>query len=126
MALQERLNPLSVNANADLSASQFCFVAVNSSGLLILPATAGDDAIGVLQNKPAAQGRAGEVALLNGSGRVKVVAGATLAPGAKVQSDTSGHAIAAATGDHVLGTVLVGGDSGELIEIQPGSRMLLP
>ena len=98
MALQERINPLSVPANADLSASQFCFVAVNSSGRLILPATAGDDCIGVLQDKPAAAGRAGEVALLQGSGRLKVVAGASLTPGNKVQANTSGHAIVAASG----------------------------
>jgi hypothetical protein len=126
MALQEQVRSLSLPANADLSASQFCFVAVNSSGKLILPATAGDDCIGVLQDKPDAADRIGEVGMLNMSGRLKVKAGATLAPGAKVQANTSGHAIAAASGDHVLGTVIVGGDSGELIEILPGSRMLLP
>jgi hypothetical protein len=125
MALQERINPLSVLASADLSASQFCFVTLNGSGQLALP-SAGGDAIGVLQDKPDAAGRVGLVGLLEGSGRLKVVAGATLTPGQKVQSDASGHAIVAATGDRELGTVLVGGASGELVEIQPGSRMLLP
>lgn len=125
MALQERINPLSVPASADLSASQFRFVTVNSSGQLALPA-AGADAIGVLQDKPDAAGRVGLVGLLNGSGRLKVVAAATLVPGNKVQSDATGAAIVALTGDRELGTVLVGGASGELVEIQPGSRMLLP
>lgn len=125
MALQERINPLSVLASADLSASQFCFVTVNGSGLLALPA-AGADAIGVLQDNPDAANRVGLVGLLNGSGRLKVVAGATLTPGQIVQSDASGHAIVALTGDRELGTVIVGSASGELVEILPGSRMLLP
>lgn len=125
MALQERINPLSVPASADLSASQFRFVTVNASGQLALPA-AGADAIGVLQDKPDAAGRAGLVGLLVGSGRLKVVAAATLVPGNKVQSDATGAAIVALTGDRELGTVLVGGASGELVEIQPSSRMLLP
>jgi hypothetical protein len=125
MALQEQVRSLSIPANADLSASQFCFVAVNTSGKLVLPA-AGGDCVGVLQDKPDAADRIGEVAMLNMSGRLKVVAGATLTAGVKVQADGSGHAIAALTGDHVLGTTLTGADSGELIEIAPGSRMLLP
>lgn len=125
MALQERINPLSVPASADLSASQFRFVTLNASGQLALPA-AGADAIGVLQDKPDAVGRAGLVGLLVGSGRLKVVAAATLVPGNKVQSDATGAAIVALTGDRELGTVLVGGASGELVEIQPSSRMLLP
>jgi hypothetical protein len=125
MALQEQVRSLSLPANADLSASQFCFVAVNTSGKLVLP-SAGGDCIGVLQDKPDAADRIGEVAMLNMSGRLKVKAGATLTAGVKVQSDGSGNAIAALTGDHVLGTTLTGADSGELIEIAPGSRMLLP
>lgn len=126
MALQEQVRSLSLPANADLSASQFCFVAVNTSGKLILPATAGDDCVGVLQDKPDAADRIGEVAMLNMSGKLKVKAGATLTAGVKIQANTSGHAIAAASGDHVLGTTISGADSGELIEILPGSRMLLP
>jgi len=125
MALHEQVRSLSLPANADLSASQFCFVAVNSSGNIALP-SAGGDCVGVLQDKPDAAGRMGEVGMLNMSGRLKVIAGATVAPGDKVQSDASGHAIGALTGDHVLGTVLVGAASGELCEIAPGSRMLLP
>jgi hypothetical protein len=126
MSLQQEVRSLSIPASADLSASQFCFVAIDTNGRIILPATAGDDCVGVLQDKPDALDRAGQVGMLNMSGRLKVVAGATLAPGDKVQADTSGHAIEAASGDHVLGTVLSGGDSGEIIEILPSSRMLLP
>jgi len=125
MSLQQEVRSLSIPASADLSASQFCFVALDANGRIALP-TAGADCVGVLQDKPDALDRAGQVGMLNMSGRLKVVAGATLVPGTKVQADASGHAIAAATGDHVLGTVYSGGDSGELIEILPSSRMLLP
>lgn len=125
MALQQALLCQTLIANADLSASQFCFVAINSSSRIVLPA-AGGDCVGVLQDKPEAAGREAEVAMLNGSGRVKVIAGATVAAGAKVQADAAGHAITAASGDHVLGTALTGGADGDIIEILPGSRMLLP
>lgn len=126
MSLQQGLECLSMPASADLSASQFCFVNLDSNGRIQLPQTAGDDCVGVLQDKPDALDRAGQVALLEASLRVKVIAAATLTPGTKVQANTDGHAIAAASGDHVLGTVYEGGDDGDLIEILPGSRMLLP
>ena len=126
MALQQNLVCQSLPANADLSASQFRFVALNSSGNVILNVTAGGDCIGVLQDKPSAAGQTAEVAMLTPGSRVKVVSAANLAPGAKVQSNDAGAAIAAASGDHVLGTVVVGGVAGDLIEIIPGSRMLLP
>jgi hypothetical protein len=125
MSLQQEVRSLSIPASADLSASQFCFVTIDGNGRIALP-SAGGDCVGVLQDKPDALDRAGQVAMLNMSGKLKVVAGATLTPGTKVQADASGHALAALTGDHVLGTVLSGGDSGELIEILPSSRMLLP
>lgn len=125
MALQQGKACLSLPASGDLSASQFCFVTVDSSGEIALPA-AGADAVGVLQDKPDAQGKVGEVAMLNASLRVKVIAGASLTAGNVVQADASGHAIVAASGDRELGVVLTGGASGELVEILPGSRMLLP
>lgn len=125
MALQQEVRSLSLPASADLSASQFCFVTIDSNGRIELPA-AGADAVGVLQDKPDALDRAGQVGMLNMSGRLKVVSGATMAAGVKVQSDGSGHAIAALTGDHVLGTTLKSSVSGDLVEILPSSRMLLP
>jgi len=125
MAVQEQVNSISLPANADLSASQFCFVTLNTSGKLILPA-AGGDCIGILQDKPDAADRIAQVAMLGTSGRLKVIAAATLTAGVKVQADAAGKAIAALTGDHVLGTTLTAAVSGELIEIAPGSRMLLP
>lgn len=125
MSTQEQVRSLSLPANADLSASQFCFVAMNTSGRLVLPA-AGGDCIGVLQDKPTAQDQIAEVAMLEMSGVVKVIAAAVLTAGVKVSTDTAGKAVAAATGKHVLGTTKTACAIGDLVEIMPGSRMLLP
>lgn len=125
MALHEQVRSLSLPAAADLSASQFCFVKIDTSGNIALPASGGD-CVGVLQDKPDAAGRVGEVGMLNMSGRLKVIAAYGATAGDKVKADGAGKALLATTGTHVLGTVLIGGVSGELIEIAPGSRMLLP
>lgn len=125
MAQSERINPISVPASADLSASQFCFMTINTSGQLALPG-AGADALGVLQDKPNAAGRAGELALLRGSGRLKVIAAGTITALDKVKTDAAGKALTATTGTHVLGTALQSAVAGDLFEIQPGSNMLLP
>lgn len=125
MAQQNSIRSLSIPASGDLSASQFCFVQLSTSGQIQLPSAAGGDAIGVLQDKPNAAGIAGEVAMLNGSLKVKVISAGTITAGDKVQSDTAGKALTAASGDHVLGTALISAVAGDLIEILPGSRHLL-
>ncbi len=124
MATQTSLITLTFVAGADLSGSQLAFVALNANGEVVLP-SAGADCIGVLQNKPAL-GEVAQVVMLNGSGRIKVNSGATMAVGVKVQAFGTGAAVAAASGDHVLGTVAKAVTSGEVVEILPGSRMLLP
>lgn len=123
MALQEKINPLTVEASADLSASQFRFVSVDSSGQLAVTG-AGALTLGVLQDKPAAAGRASEVGLLNGSGRLKVTAGGTVAAGDKVMSDATGRAIVATLANHVNGMALKAAVVGDLIEISPQSSYL--
>lgn len=123
MASQEALRSVSLPAYATLVASQFRFVSIDSDGLVNRTGGAGLAALGVLQNKPAAAQRPAEVAY---AGRVKVVAGATVAMGAKVQSDATGRAITAAGSDVVLGKCLIGGDVGELIEVLLVSKHIIP
>lgn len=121
--MQPLVPPMSLIAGADLSGNQFRFVHINSSGLVV-SAGDGGDAIGVLLNKPTS-GQVAEVAPLIGI--VKVVSSGNLTPGAKIQSTSVGKAATAATGDHVLGTLL--GDpaaDGEIVEVICGSNMLLP
>jgi len=126
MAKDMKLEVHSLPAGADLSAAQFLFVKLNSSGQVVL-AGAGENAIGVLQNKPSAVGDAAEVALLSG-GRYKVRAGGALATiGTKISSNASGQAAAAATGQHVLGVQLTTATAAnQLVEVLAVSNMLLP
>lgn len=89
-------------AAEDLSASQFRFVAINSSGQAALVTTAGGGALGVVQNDPAV----GEAATIMLDGVSKVVAGAAVAAGADIASDTEGRAVAASTNNRILGIAL--------------------
>lgn len=74
-------------AGADLSSSQYHFVKLDTNGEVVLSG-AGEDAIGVLQNKPAD----GQAATVRVGGLSKVVAGAAITAGARVASDASGKA----------------------------------
>lgn len=52
---------LSFAASGDLSASQFCAVHLDANSQLVLSDSEADAAFGILQDKPAAAGRAGRV-----------------------------------------------------------------
>jgi len=111
-----------IEAGADLSAKQFRFVVLNTSGQLVAVSSAGADADGVLLNKPDAAGKAAEFAF---GGIVKVVAGGSITAGDKVQSDAAGEALTAASGDHVLGKALKDADDGDLVEVLLVSKHIL-
>ena len=113
MASEDNIQKVSIPANTDLSASQYCFVTVNSSGRLALTADAGE-ADGVLQDKPDAAGRVGSLGI---SGVTKVKLGGTVTAGDDVASGASGVAVIAATGDVVNGRALESGTSGTIISI---------
>lgn len=113
MATQDNMITVSLEAGQDLSAKQFCFVSVAADGQ-IDPTGAGLIAQGVLQDAPAAAGRAAEVAI---AGKVKVVCGAAVTRGGPVASTSTGTATNATTGNIILGTALETGASGRIIEI---------
>lgn len=94
MAYEQANQFIDVPAGSDLSAKEFYFVNVNSSGQLALSA-AGVRAIGVLYSTPNAQGEVGRVACC---GVVKVIAGATITAGDDIASDANGKAGAVTTG----------------------------
>jgi hypothetical protein len=113
MATQDNMLCVTLEAGADLSTKQFYFVSVAADGQ-IDPTGDGLDADGVLQDAPAAAGRAALVAI---AGKVKVVCGGVVTRGGPVASDASGTAVNPATGDIILGTALETGAAGRIIEI---------
>lgn len=110
MAHETALQAFSATAGADLSALQYTFVTVDSSGLAV-GAAANSLAIGVLQNNPVS----GVAANIAHGGETKIKLGGTLAAGAQVEVGTGGVAVAAAgAGSYVMGILTKGGASGEI------------
>lgn len=109
-------------AAADLSTKQFYFVKKNTTAFqFALASVDGEVVAGVLQDKPAAAGRAACVAFL---GVTKIVAGENLAAGDYIGTDNAGKAkkvdvsaTGADVGDFIAGYVLEGGSTGELVTI---------
>ena len=112
---------ISLTASADLSANQFRFVNVNSSGETIAITAVGERVVGLQEDKPGeATAAAGETSEVSISGVVKAIAGATVAAGQEVKCDAVGRAIDATSrvATHfVVGTALTGGAVGELISV---------
>jgi|TARA_R110000824_G_scaffold384835_1_gene578958 hypothetical protein len=116
MAYSENQTNITLPASTDLSASQYCFVSINTAGQVEL---SGDDGnpIGILQNTPSAQGQAASV-LIAGVSRIKsgvadFDAGYNAASGASgkgKRSDTAsfrlGIIIETASADGELGTMV--------------------
>lgn len=87
-------------AGADLSTKQHCFANVDSTGIIL--AGAGTRVVGIVRNKPIA----GQAVTLGIAGKQKVITGSGgITLGARVKSDASGHAVAAADADAVIGAV---------------------
>lgn len=111
------------NAAADLSANQYRFVRRNGSGLIALIGTAGQQADGVLQNKP----KAARNCTVMETGISKVVAGAAVPIDSLVMSDVQGRAVVATTGLQILGRALIAaGAAGEIISVDLSYRGLAP
>lgn len=108
-------------ASADLSAVQYRFMELDSNGKVQACNSAGEASIGVLQNKPAAAGRAAEICGMVGTS--KVVAGAALATlGVYITTDNVGRAIAATSGTVRHGVLRsLAGAAGELVTVELGA-----
>ena len=109
MAYEISNNSLKITlpAGADLSTKQYYFVKVNSSGNAVLCAAATDAPIGVLQYNPISGGEASIVVV----GGTKLVAGAAIAAGIKIGTDSAGKADAKVAGtdttEYTVGQVLL-------------------
>lgn len=116
MSVSKVLMKDALPAGADLTGALFKFVSLNSSGQAILPAASGNSVYGVVSSEPKAAA-VGSYLTVDVIGIVKVVAGGTVATGARVMANTSGQAITATTGLNVAGIARKGGASGEIIEV---------
>lgn len=124
MAYQEQYQSISRPAAGDLSsAGIYRFGVLNTSGQVAVVSSAGGDADGVIQNDPDAAGKATTLAY---AGAVKVYVGTGgVTAGDKVQADANGAAIAAASGDHVLGKAISTGTVGAIVEVLLVSKHIL-
>jgi len=91
-----------LKAAADLSAKQYHAVKVSAAGAVNL-AGLGEDAVGIIQNKPIL-GEAVELAIETDV--TKMVAGGIVGAGTKVAVDANGKAKVAAAGQYIIGTAL--------------------
>jgi len=114
MAVMQSRDTRTFIAGEDMSSSQFKFVTLESDGEVDLADAAGENAIGVVINDPAA----GEAATVVVSGKVMVTSGGTIAAGAQIQTDASGDALTAAAGDVVLGYALESAVDGQVFAIE--------
>jgi hypothetical protein len=114
MAYEQTLRTVGVPASADLSASQFCFVVVNSNGQLAAP-SAGGDADGILQDKPNAQGQIGEVGILGISKAVVGTGGVTA--GDLLAVTAAGKVVTAAATNKIVGRALATGAENTIVPV---------
>ncbi len=123
MASDLIVGPKSILASADLSAKQFTFVVMNAAGQLITPLFSGHATIGVLQDKPTAQGQPGQVCRPGDIS--KIYCGGSVNAGDFVTTDTNGKAITATSGTEVAGQAMDAGASGSIIRIvyQPMGKL---
>lgn len=105
-------------ASADLSAKQYRFITIDSSGNAAV-SSRGALSAGILQDNPAAATRAARV---RPSGISKVVIGGSVTAGQAIVSDANGAGVNASSADNAyMGFALTSGSSGDIIAmlIQP-------
>jgi hypothetical protein len=106
MAYSESTTIITLPAAADLSARQYHFVIVDGNGQAALSA-ADQNAIGILQNKPDAQGRAASVLISGASKLVCGGAGSGTRAGYNIGTDANGRGVEkSSASDPTLGIVL--------------------
>jgi hypothetical protein len=108
MAHEIPVEMLTFTAGADLSANQYYAVKVDSSGNVVL-AGAGENAIGIIQNKPTS-GQAASVMVL---GESKAVYGASVTAGGNLSVNANGKLIPTSGNAAVIGVALESGSADE-------------
>ena len=117
MPTDEIVHSTSILAGADLSSKQFYAVKLNASGLMILSG-AGENALGILQDKPAS-GQVGAVCCL---GKSLAIYGATVTANQNLTPDASGRLVPATGSDAQVGVAAESGYVGEIHSVYLVSR----
>ena len=94
---------ITVTSSADLSAKQFYATTMETSGKIALADSAGEQCLGVLQNKTSADGKIGRVRI---NGVSKVVVSTAVEEGAELSATTSGKLTTASAGHYILAVAL--------------------
>jgi len=104
MSLSGLVNPLSLEAAADLRTHQYKILRLTAAGTVNLANAGNQDAMGVLQNDP----NSGQMASVSRPGdETKVIAGAAIgSAGILLASDANGLAVTATSGEFVVGRAL--------------------
>jgi hypothetical protein len=126
MAYEESLKSISLDVDATLGfytgvsglpgstdpnyGKQYCFIKIVSAHKVGLATAAGDEVVGILQNKPQVPGQAGTVGIFGVS---NVMAAGVLAAGVRIGPDAGGRAIVNATGRWL--TLAAATTAGELV-----------
>ena len=109
---------ITMNADDDLSDEQWHIMEVSATGKVDVASdpdcSTANGLIGVLENKPSADGEEAQVRV---GGVAKVMCGTTIAVGKRVTTDASGHAAIAVAHDNYIGIALTTGASGKLMEV---------
>lgn len=104
-----------LKADSDLSAAQFLFMQLDGTDFQFTTCGAGVAPVGILQNKPAAAGRAGQIRRV---GISKLVLGGTVVAGNYIKSHSDGTGIVVASDEDNYGAIaLEGGTSGKTISV---------
>jgi hypothetical protein len=99
-------------AGADLSSAKYRFCKVQADSTVVLAGN-GERGLGVID----APGPADHAVGVKTSGRVQVIAGATVTAGLAAQSDANGAAINQASTGVVMGIFLEGGVVGDIVSL---------
>ena len=109
----EIIKTKSIVATASFASKQYTFVKLDTSGQLASP-SAGGNAIGVIQDKPAA----GDPGAVCYPGDItKVACAGSFSAGQAVMTDSGGKAVVATSGSVVLGYALTAGANNFLADI---------
>lgn len=111
-----------LTASADCSAKQYCFAKISGDRTITFAGTAGEACIGVIGNKPVS-GAPAEILV---GPVVKITLSATITAGALISTTNAGLAKAAATGEKILGQLIVGGAVNEVREMYFNPQAIAP